>query len=137
MMTKAKWALMVALLALSATGCATTDTGAKLDYQSLKGTWEWDYPVGYNILTIESVTPRTEKVYLLGYYEASSVSLGINTLGKGRTITGTIDLRHEPKEIVFKFKSGSQINLYWNGGGRLWGSCMFKTWSGDCEFNKK
>jgi len=72
MMTKVKWTLVVALLAFFPTGGATTDVDAKLDYQSLKGSWQWDYPVGYNILTIESVTVCGEKVYLLAYHDPTA-----------------------------------------------------------------
>ena len=138
MMTKAKWTLVVALLAFFPTGGATTDVDAKLDYQSLKGSWQWDYPVGYNILTIESVTVRGEKVYLLAYHESVNFDTGQDTRGKGTRPTGTIDLRHEPKQIVFKWgRSKSRMDLWWNGGGRLWGTAMWKTWSGDVEYTKR
>ena len=138
MMTKTKWTLVVALLAFFSTGCATTNTNAKLDYQRLKGSWQWDFPVGYNILTIESVTVRGEKVYLLAYHESVNFDLGRDTRGKGSRPVGTIDRRRDPREIVFKWgRSKSQMDLRWDGAGRLWGTAMWTTWSGDVEYTKR
>lgn len=111
--------------------CATPDTGGKIDYQKLVGQWEWAYPIGYDTLTIETVTPTGETVYAFGVYAISNE----NTTIRGRHVKGEVDLKRERNEIVFT--GFGRLELRWNGGGRLWGSCMFRTWSGDCEYNKK
>jgi hypothetical protein len=126
----------VVLLAFFATDYGTADasaadTDAKLDYQKLVGSWEWNYPIGYSTLTIENVAEFRGNVYAFGSYDVSSRD---NTVS-GRRVTGTIDLQGERNKLVFK--GYGTLELWWNGGGRLWGSCMFKTWSGDCEYSKK
>jgi hypothetical protein len=121
----------VALLVFFVAGCASTNDDAKLDYQRLKGKWEWGYPIGYDTLTIETVTVPDKKAYVFGFYDVSNT----NATVRSRHVEGEIDLNREPNEIVFK--GFGRLELRWNGGGRLWGSCMFKTWSGDCEFTKR
>ena len=139
MTIKAKWALVIVLLAFLATGCATTDTDAKLDYQRLVGRWEWTYALGYNILTIKTVTVVGEEVFLRCVYEAYNPSWGIDTRGTGTYPTGVIDLRREPNKIAFRWggRSKSRIDVWWNGGGRMWGTAGFTDWSGDVEYSKK
>ena len=115
---------------------ATSDTPAtnikgKFDYQKLVGSWEWTYPIGYSTLTIETVSLAGEKVYASGSFDVSSQ----DTTVRGRKVIGTVNLQGEAGNIVFK--GFGTLDLWWNGGGYLWGSCMFRTWTGDCEFSKK
>lgn len=130
--------IQVAKTATSDTGAtdtATTNTDAKLDYQCLVGSWEWGFDIGYHILKIEKITVAGEKIYLFGSYHNYAFGSGIDTSKTGRTITGTIDLRREPHEIVFT--GYGRQDLRWEGGGGMWGTASFKGWSGDVEFTKK
>ena len=129
---------VVAVLMVFMLNGAVAGAETALIYQDLVGKWEWRYQLGYSTLTVESIDVVDGKIVLKGYYEAYTPSWGVDTRGKGRKITGTIDPQGASQEVTFLFRKGRRrFDLWWNGRGRMWGSAALKHWSGDVDFSKK